>query len=280
MHDGLSSGGERCDESTHVLYSGEPVISLFDLHDCFVEALDGPMIERGWERDPRGDGQIGVNGVMLGMFRRLRGPDFYAHVSFEYEETYPGKMRGGQTVMPAFMRAAVEVGLRHLPADRVQRLLGSRTNSYAAIDLRVVAGSLAETAELSTLAAAESGASQLIDAVDRHALDTLDRYTDIDAFLRLYSWATPETQRFVVPAVLGSSGRIAELESWLAANGAQRRRRKGEPSGYREYERKLRDWVKAGAQVPRESELPPDPPLEPLPPPALWAYEPSELGGR
>jgi len=223
------------------------------LLERFIAGTAEAMIDLGWEVDPAYE--PGDMPIFLGTFvRSFEADDWLATVEFILESG-PSSHRvelglAGLRSTQRF-RATVggEVGIRHLPTERLLRTIDVRCESGISRDLEEVLEG--EGSELPTMTDAQSvdEASQILVAfVDAYTMPFARQHADVDAVIEFITDGeqTTRDQEFgymFVPALLAASGRHAEARTALADF---LRRPKPGPADEEEYARfaaRLYSWL-------------------------------------
>lgn len=222
------------------------------LLERFIERTAEAMLARGWEVDPAEVPD--AKSAFLGTFRQSVGADWLATVEFMLESgpTTHGIEVGlsGPRSSHEF-RAVVggELGIRHLPTERLLSALDARCEADISLDLEDIFEDAGK--DLPTMTDPQSvdrASEELVTVADAHAKPFARQHADVDAVIAFIADGEQanrdrEFEYLFVPALLASSGRHAEARAALADF---RRRPKSGPADEQEYDRfahRLSAWL-------------------------------------
>jgi len=211
------------------------------------------MTNRGWEVSgavPDG------SSVFFGDYRQAIAAEFLATVEFLLES---GPFSYGVELWPSGPRRVVELracvggelGLRHLPTERLLCLLNVRCEADISRDLADIAE--AEGTALPMITDAQSAAQapqMLVELVDAHALVFAREHASVEAMLAFIadggqSNRTVEFEYMFVPALLAASGRHDEARAALIDFGQRTKSYPDEDAEYRRFGDDLSSWLDA-----------------------------------
>lgn len=223
------------------------------LLDRFIAGTTEAMVKLGWEVDPAW--LPDASSMFLGTFRRsVAADDWLATVEFAVESgptIYGLELRLTGVRKTDRFEAVVggEIGVRHLPTERLLRALDARCEATITRDLEDIFASYGD--ELPTMTDAQSvdhASQKLVAAADAYAMPFAREHADVDAVIAFITNGEltnrdPESGYMLVPALLAASGREAEARAALAA---YRRRPQSGPSDEEDYARfaaQLSSWL-------------------------------------
>lgn len=192
----------------------------------FAESARRGLLSNGWEVGPQ-DPATG-DSIFLGNFQRPVAPDFVATVQFILESgpmLYGAELRptrGVVDVRRVWASVGGELGVRHLPTERLLTVLHVECEADVSLDLAEIFEDRGdELPTFSDEATADAASGVLVDAVTVHALPSARAHADVDRMLEFVrgggQTTRSETWEYMfVPTLLAASGRRAEARAALA----------------------------------------------------------------
>jgi hypothetical protein len=191
----------------------------------FIACTAEAMVDRGWEVDANDPPD--ADSIFLGTFRQSIGAEWLATVEFILESGpiiygVEFHLSGPRKVNTFSATVGGELGVRHLPTERLLRALDVR----AEVDISLELADIFEEAgnELPAMTDAQSvdrASRVLVAVVDAHAMPFARQHADVDAVIAFIADGrqisrTPQAGYMLVPALLAASGRHDEARAALA----------------------------------------------------------------
>jgi hypothetical protein len=222
------------------------------IFERFVAGTTEAMVGLGWEVDRAWMPDAGS--IFLGTFSRSVGSDdWLATVEFMLES---GPIDGVELRLTGVrkthrFRATVggEIGIRHLPTERLFRALDTSCEATITRDLEAIFGNLGDGLPTITNAQSVEQASRTLVAVaDAHAMPFAHQHADVDAVTAFIANGEQanrdrEFEYMFVPALLAASGRHTAARTALADYSRRPKSGPRDDDDYARFDARLSSWL-------------------------------------
>jgi len=156
----------------------------------------------------------------LGSFHRPLDADFIATVEFSVQTTTAGMLVGPTFVERPLLGVDAEIGVRHLPAERLLKLLDTRCEADIVSELGDLLDPQGDTTQhMTDLSEVDAAVSALVALIDTFALRFASAHATVDAVLAFIAKGrVPRTEEYevtFVPTLLAAGGRSADARDAL-----------------------------------------------------------------